>query len=119
MLRRSPCHDGLISHGVSRYRRLSVGAFSWQQLHCQGCTVMALSISTQVPQDEWGGYPGIDKDEEIPCRRMRSSSYVKAMGDDESGDSDSSPKTSPQKAIRPDALALKSVMLRPHIDPQR
>ncbi|XP_023680636.2 disks large-associated protein 2-like [Paramormyrops kingsleyae] len=72
----------------------------------------------QVPQDEWGGYPGIDKDEEIPCRRMRSSSYVKAMGDDESGDSDSSPKTSPQKAIRPDALALKSVMLRPHIDPQ-
>ncbi|XP_048841994.1 LOW QUALITY PROTEIN: disks large-associated protein 2-like [Brienomyrus brachyistius] len=72
----------------------------------------------QVPQDEWGGYPGIDKDEEIPCRRMRSSSYVKAMGDDESGDSDTSPKTSPQKAIRPDALALKSVMLRPHIDPQ-
>ncbi|XP_061099386.1 disks large-associated protein 2-like [Conger conger] len=72
----------------------------------------------QVPQDEWGGYPGIDRDEEIPCRRMRSSSYVKAMGDDESGESDSSPKTSPQKTVRPDALALKSVMQRPHIDPQ-
>ncbi|XP_064195822.1 discs, large (Drosophila) homolog-associated protein 2b [Anguilla rostrata] len=71
----------------------------------------------QVPQDEWGGYPGIDRDEEIPCRRMRSSSYVKAMGDDESGESDTSPKTSPQKTIRPDALALKSVMHRPHIDP--
>ncbi|KAG7460588.1 hypothetical protein MATL_G00200380 [Megalops atlanticus] len=71
----------------------------------------------QVPQDEWGGYPGIDRDEEIPCRRMRSSSYVKAMGDDESGESDTSPKTSPQKAVRPDALALKSVMQRPHIDP--
>uniref|UniRef100_A0A672IHP1 Discs, large (Drosophila) homolog-associated protein 2a n=1 Tax=Salarias fasciatus TaxID=181472 RepID=A0A672IHP1_SALFA len=54
--------------------------------------------SDQVPQDEWGGYPGGGKDDEIPCRRMRSSSYVKAMGDEESGESDSSPKTSPQKA---------------------
>uniref|UniRef100_A0A8C2ZDL8 DLG associated protein 2 n=1 Tax=Cyclopterus lumpus TaxID=8103 RepID=A0A8C2ZDL8_CYCLU len=73
----------------------------------------------QVPQDEWSGYPG-EKDDEIPCRRMRSSSYVKAMGevDDESGDSDSSPKTSPQKAIRPDALVLKSAMQRPHFDSQ-
>uniref|UniRef100_A0A672IYF5 Discs, large (Drosophila) homolog-associated protein 2b n=1 Tax=Salarias fasciatus TaxID=181472 RepID=A0A672IYF5_SALFA len=73
----------------------------------------------QVPQDEWSGYPG-DKDEEIPCRRMRSSSYVKAMGevDDESGDSDTSPKMSPQKAIRPDALVLKSAMQRPHLDSQ-
>ncbi|XP_051816719.1 disks large-associated protein 2 isoform X9 [Acanthochromis polyacanthus] len=71
----------------------------------------------QVPQDEWSGYPG-EKDEEIPCRRMRSSSYVKAMGevDDESGDSDTSPKTSPQKAIRPDALVLKSAMQRHHLD---
>uniref|UniRef100_A0A3Q3WYF9 Uncharacterized protein n=1 Tax=Mola mola TaxID=94237 RepID=A0A3Q3WYF9_MOLML len=71
----------------------------------------------QVPQDEWSGYPG-EKDEEIPCRRMRSSSYVKAMGevDDESGDSDTSPKTSPQKAVRPDALVLKSAMQRPHLD---
>lgn len=71
----------------------------------------------QVPQDEWSAYPG-DKDEEIPCRRMRSSSYVKAMGeiDDESGDSEPSPKTSPQNAIRPDALVLKSAMTRPHLD---
>ncbi|XP_057679408.1 discs, large (Drosophila) homolog-associated protein 2b isoform X5 [Corythoichthys intestinalis] len=70
----------------------------------------------QVPQDEWGGYPG-EKDDEIPCRRMRSSSYVKAMGevDDDSGDSES-PKTSPQKGIRPDALVLKSAMQRPHFD---
>uniref|UniRef100_A0A3Q2YL60 DLG associated protein 2 n=1 Tax=Hippocampus comes TaxID=109280 RepID=A0A3Q2YL60_HIPCM len=64
----------------------------------------------QVPQDEWGGYPG-EKDDEIPCRRMRSSSYVKAMGevDDDSGDSES-PKTSPQKCVRPDALVLKSAI---------
>ncbi|TWW68723.1 Disks large-associated protein 2 [Takifugu flavidus] len=73
----------------------------------------------QVPQDEWGAYPG-EKDEEIPCRRMRSSSYVKAMGevDDDSGDSDASIKTSPQKAVRPDALVLKSAMQRPHFDLQ-
>ncbi|XP_077476301.1 uncharacterized protein dlgap2a isoform X1 [Stigmatopora argus] len=63
----------------------------------------------QVPQDEWAGYPGDGKDEEIPCRRMRSSSYVKAMGDEESGESDSSPKTSPHKSLRPDAL-IKAVI---------
>nr|XP_005988555.1 PREDICTED: disks large-associated protein 3 [Latimeria chalumnae] len=50
----------------------------------------------QVPQDEWSGYPGVNKEGEIPCRRMRSGSYIKAMGDDESGDSDGSPKTSPK-----------------------
>uniref|UniRef100_A0A672LEP9 DLG associated protein 2 n=1 Tax=Sinocyclocheilus grahami TaxID=75366 RepID=A0A672LEP9_SINGR len=60
----------------------------------------------QVPQDEWGGI-----DEEIPCRRMRSSSYVKAMGDQDSGDSDGSPKNSPQKSVRPNAL-IKSVLQR-------
>ncbi|XP_077587496.1 uncharacterized protein dlgap2a isoform X1 [Stigmatopora nigra] len=63
----------------------------------------------QVPQDEWAGYPGDGKDDEIPCRRMRSSSYVKAMGDEESGESDSSPKTSPHKSLRPDAL-IKAVI---------
>uniref|UniRef100_A0A8C2ZE87 DLG associated protein 2 n=1 Tax=Cyclopterus lumpus TaxID=8103 RepID=A0A8C2ZE87_CYCLU len=83
------------------------------------CYSLHVSYLPQVPQDEWSGYPG-EKDDEIPCRRMRSSSYVKAMGevDDESGDSDSSPKTSPQKAIRPDALVLKSAMQRPHFDSQ-
>uniref|UniRef100_A0A8C6SGA0 Discs, large (Drosophila) homolog-associated protein 2a n=1 Tax=Neogobius melanostomus TaxID=47308 RepID=A0A8C6SGA0_9GOBI len=65
----------------------------------------------QVPQDEWGGYPGGGKDDEIPCRRMRSSSYVKAMGDEESGESDTSPKTSPQKSVRPDALV--KALIRP------
>lgn len=74
-----------------------------------------------MPQDDWGGYPG-EKDEEIPCRRMRSSSYVKAMGevDDESGESDTSPKMSPvSKTVRPDALVLKSAMQRPHLESQR
>ncbi|EMP36770.1 Disks large-associated protein 2 [Chelonia mydas] len=66
----------------------------------------------QVPQDEWGGYPVGGKDEEIPCRRMRSGSYIKAMGDEESGDSDTSPKTSPKVAVRPESL-LKSIGQRP------
>nr|XP_044616529.1 disks large-associated protein 2 isoform X1 [Equus asinus] len=66
----------------------------------------------QVPQDEWGGYPTGGKDEEIPCRRMRSGSYIKAMGDEESGESDSSPKTSPKTAIRPEPL-LRSLSQRP------
>ncbi|XP_072267476.1 disks large-associated protein 1 isoform X1 [Pyxicephalus adspersus] len=55
----------------------------------------------QVPQDEWSGYAPKSKDEEIPCRRMRSGSYIKAMGDDDSGDSDTnSPKPSPKIAAR-------------------
>lgn len=72
----------------------------------------------QVPQDEWGGYPGGGKDDEIPCRRMRSSSYVKAMGDEESGESDSSPKTSPQKSVRPDALVKALIRPRDLLDSQ-
>lgn len=57
-------------------------------------------LSLQVPQDDWGGYPTGGKDGEIPCRRMRSGSYIKAMGDEESGDSDGSPKTSPKALAR-------------------
>ncbi|KAK5857198.1 hypothetical protein PBY51_010456 [Eleginops maclovinus] len=72
----------------------------------------------QVPQDDWGGYPGGGKDDEIPCRRMRSSSYVKAMGDEESGESDSSPKTSPQKVVRPDALVKAIIRPRELLDSQ-
>uniref|UniRef100_A0A3B4YEJ4 DLG associated protein 2 n=1 Tax=Seriola lalandi dorsalis TaxID=1841481 RepID=A0A3B4YEJ4_SERLL len=72
----------------------------------------------QVPQDEWGGYPGGGKDDEIPCRRMRSSSYVKAMGDEESGESDSSPKTSPQRSVQPDALVKAIIRPRDLLDSQ-
>nr|XP_021509089.1 disks large-associated protein 1 isoform X7 [Meriones unguiculatus] len=53
-----------------------------------------------VPQDEWTGYTPRGKDDEIPCRRMRSGSYIKAMGDEDSGDSDTSPKPSPKMAAR-------------------
>lgn len=57
-------------------------------------------LSDQVPQDEWTGYTPRGKDDEIPCRRMRSGSYIKAMGDEDSGDSDTSPKPSPKVAAR-------------------
>ncbi|MEQ2210263.1 hypothetical protein XENOCAPTIV_010703 [Xenoophorus captivus] len=73
----------------------------------------------QVPQDEWASYPGGGKDDEIPCRRMRSSSYVKAMGAEESGESDSSPKTSPQKSARPDALIKAIIRPKDLVDSQR
>ncbi|XP_051913055.1 disks large-associated protein 4 isoform X3 [Hippocampus zosterae] len=57
----------------------------------------------QVPLGEWAGTlgPGRAKGTEIPCRRMRSGSYVKAMGDTEgSDDSEGSPKPSPKSAAR-------------------
>ncbi|TWW72279.1 Disks large-associated protein 2 [Takifugu flavidus] len=73
---------------------------------------------SEVPQDDWGGYPGDGKDDEIPCRRMRSSSYVKAMGDEESGESDSSPKASPQKSVRPEALVKAVIRPRDLLDSQ-
>lgn len=57
----------------------------------------------QVPSEDWGGgYGGGGADDsggEIPCRRMRSGSYIKAMGDDDSGDSDTSPKASPKSTL--------------------
>ncbi|NXW23187.1 DLGP4 protein, partial [Circaetus pectoralis] len=54
----------------------------------------------QVPQGEWNNTLTRDKDSEIPCRRMRSGSYIKAMGDDDSEDSETSPKPSPKTAAR-------------------
>lgn len=88
-------------------------------MYKQPLCVFVIPPTHKVPQDEWGGYPGGGKDNEIPCRRMRSSSYVKAMGDEESGESDSSPKTSPQKSVRPDALVKAIIRPRDLLDSQR
>ncbi|KAM4692872.1 disks large-associated protein 4 isoform 2-T4 [Discoglossus pictus] len=52
----------------------------------------------QVPGGEWTGAPC--KDDDIPCRRMRSGSYIKAMGDADSEDSEGSPQPSPKTAAR-------------------
>uniref|UniRef100_A0A8C7VL85 Disks large-associated protein 4-like n=1 Tax=Oncorhynchus mykiss TaxID=8022 RepID=A0A8C7VL85_ONCMY len=55
-------------------------------------------------QGDWSstlGRSGGGGANEIPCRRMRSGSYVKAMGDlEDSDDSDGSPKPSPKMAAR-------------------
>ncbi|XP_070830336.1 disks large-associated protein 1 isoform X3 [Chaetodon trifascialis] len=60
----------------------------------------AWSSSLTVPQDEWSGFSPLGKEDDIPCRRMRSGSYVKAMAEDDSGDSDGSPKPSPKIQAR-------------------
>lgn len=68
------------------------------------CTNLYINVS-QVPSEDWGGgYAGggggpADSGGEIPCRRMRSGSYIKAMGDDDSADSDTSPKASPKSTL--------------------
>uniref|UniRef100_A0A3Q3B978 Discs, large (Drosophila) homolog-associated protein 1a n=1 Tax=Kryptolebias marmoratus TaxID=37003 RepID=A0A3Q3B978_KRYMA len=56
--------------------------------------------ANQVPQDEWSGFSPLGKEDDIPCRRMRSGSYVKAMAEDDSGDSDGSPKPLPKVQAR-------------------
>ncbi|KAI4900023.1 hypothetical protein NFI96_023289 [Prochilodus magdalenae] len=59
-----------------------------------------IACSYTVPQDEWSGFSALGRDDEIPCRRMRSGSYMKAMAEDDSGDSDCSPKPSPKAQAR-------------------
>ncbi|XP_067331075.1 disks large-associated protein 1 isoform X7 [Channa argus] len=64
------------------------------------CHSTSSSHHPEVPQDEWSGFSPLGKEDDIPCRRMRSGSYVKAMAEDDSGDSDGSPKPSPKVQAR-------------------
>ncbi|XP_035511836.1 disks large-associated protein 4 [Morone saxatilis] len=62
-----------------------------------------LQVGGPVPLGDWAGTLGRGRARgtEIPCRRMRSGSYVKAMGDlEDSEDSEGSPKPSPKSAAR-------------------
>uniref|UniRef100_A0A672ZHP7 Discs, large (Drosophila) homolog-associated protein 4b n=1 Tax=Sphaeramia orbicularis TaxID=375764 RepID=A0A672ZHP7_9TELE len=63
------------------------------------------------------GRPGAPN--EIPCRRMRSGSYVKAMGDmEDSDDSEGSPKPSPKSAARRQSyLRATQQSLSDHLSP--
>lgn len=64
---------------------------------------MCAFIIIKVPLGDWAGTLGRGRPRgtEIPCRRMRSGSYVKAMGDlEDSEDSEGSPKPSPKSAAR-------------------
>lgn len=60
-------------------------------------------LPNQVPQDERSTFSPMGEEDDIPCRRMRSGSYVQAMTDDscdDSGDSDGSLKLSPKMQAR-------------------
>lgn len=90
---------------VSMYKDSLVSQFGGWELESRGShppdsTLMYFLPYYQVPQDEWSGFSPLGKEDDIPCRRMRSGSYVKAMAEDDSGDSDGSPKPSPKMQAR-------------------
>ncbi|XP_036388398.1 disks large-associated protein 4-like isoform X2 [Megalops cyprinoides] len=68
----------------------------------QDLTCHYLQVGARVPLGDWNSTLGRTRgSSEIPCRRMRSGSYVKAMGDlEDSEDSEGSPKPSPKMAAR-------------------
>ncbi|XP_038142769.1 disks large-associated protein 3 isoform X2 [Cyprinodon tularosa] len=72
-----------------------------RSFHYLQCFSSCQSFSLSVPSEDWGGRYGgsADSGGEIPCRRMRSGSYIKAMGDDDSADSETSPKASPKSTM--------------------
>ncbi|KAK1156211.1 hypothetical protein AOXY_G26343 [Acipenser oxyrinchus oxyrinchus] len=65
-----------------------------QDLTCQYLQVPAGEWNSTLSRDRTGG------SSQIPCRRMRSGSYIKAMADEDSEDSEGSPKPSPKTAAR-------------------
>ncbi|KAM9260222.1 disks large-associated protein 4 isoform 3-T3 [Cariama cristata] len=88
LLKSKSCHQDLAYHYLQ-----DVPA-------CPVSPVLQSFPGALVPQGEWNNTLSQDKDSEIPCRRMRSGSYIKAMGDDDSEDSETSPKPSPKTAAR-------------------
>ncbi|TRY86310.1 hypothetical protein DNTS_016124, partial [Danionella cerebrum] len=115
-MKRSSWSTLTVSQAKEAYRKSSLN-LEKPSMHIDMKPSFRSAHYLQVPQDDWGGFAGGEKEDEIPCRRMRSSSYVKAMGDEDSAGSETSPKTSPQK-VRSDALVLKSALQRPHIHSQ-
>lgn len=76
--------------------------FLWKQPARPKSLTPGVHSIIQVPLGDWATLGrGRAKGTEIPCRRMRSGSYVKAMGDlEDSEDSEGSPKPSPKSAAR-------------------
>ncbi|KAL2090587.1 hypothetical protein ACEWY4_012850 [Coilia grayii] len=80
MLKSKSCHQDLACH----------------YLQVRGWTPSGGDWNSTLGRGGGGGGAG-----EIPCRRMRSGSYVKAMGDlEDSEDSEGSPKPSPKTSAR-------------------
>lgn len=98
-------HVGSISVSSMHHQDRLVSQFGGLDSDSSGVDPLdSVSLSSppghQVPQDEWSSFSPLGKEDDIPCRRMRSGSYVKAMAEDDSGDSDGSPKPSPKIQAR-------------------
>ncbi|KAF6087822.1 DLG associated protein 4 [Phyllostomus discolor] len=78
LLKSKSCHQGLAYH----YLQVPGGGGEW-------------STALLSPREADTTAEG-----HIPCRRMRSGSYIKAMGDEDSDESAGSPKPSPKTAAR-------------------
>uniref|UniRef100_A0A6Q2XEJ5 Discs, large (Drosophila) homolog-associated protein 1b n=1 Tax=Esox lucius TaxID=8010 RepID=A0A6Q2XEJ5_ESOLU len=87
-----------VSRARQVYQKASVNLDQKGLLKSEACQQERSCQFLQVPQDEWSGFSPLGgKEDDIPCRRMRSGSYVKAMAEEEdSGDSEGSPKPSPK-----------------------
>uniref|UniRef100_A0A672T1A8 Disks large-associated protein 1-like n=1 Tax=Sinocyclocheilus grahami TaxID=75366 RepID=A0A672T1A8_SINGR len=114
-----------VSRARQVYQKASVNVDK-ALVKAEACQQELSPLTPQVPQDEWGGFP-LGKDEDIPCRRMRSGSYVKAMAEDDSGDSDGSPKPSPKmqarrasylKATQPSLTEMTTLKSMDTLDPK-
>lgn len=82
------------------FKCICMSCHIWRVTRGRSLFTLYLTSSLQVPQDDWSGFSPLGKDDEIPCRRMRSGSYIKAMAEEDSGDSDCSPKPSPKVQAR-------------------
>uniref|UniRef100_A0A8B9SH74 DLG associated protein 3 n=1 Tax=Anas platyrhynchos TaxID=8839 RepID=A0A8B9SH74_ANAPL len=109
-LKRSAWHTMTVSQAREAYPSAAVPHARLRL--ARGTARAHARLLPQVPQDEWSGYPAVGKDGEIPCRRMRSGSYIKAMGDEDSADSDASAKIPPRAATRRDSY--RRALLRLH-----
>ncbi|XP_041927127.1 disks large-associated protein 1 isoform X2 [Alosa sapidissima] len=90
-----------VSRAREVYQKASVVNVDKALVKAEACQQERSCQYLQVPQDDWGGgFTPLAKEDDIPCRRMRSGSYVKAMAEDDSGDSDGSPKPSPKMQAR-------------------
>ncbi|XP_070989370.1 disks large-associated protein 1 isoform X1 [Oncorhynchus clarkii lewisi] len=87
-----------VSKARQVYQKASVNLDHKALVKSEACQQERSCQFLQVPQDEWSGFSPLGgKEDDIPCRRMRSGSYVKAMAEEEdSEDSEGSPKPSPK-----------------------
>ncbi|XP_041698060.1 disks large-associated protein 1 isoform X3 [Coregonus clupeaformis] len=87
-----------VSRARQVYQKASVNLDHKALVKSEACQQERSCQFLQVPQDEWSSFSPLGgKEDDIPCRRMRSGSYVKAMAEEEdSEDSEGSPKPSPK-----------------------